>query len=64
MIGARRLYYIFFTGATIIAIRDSLSGFSDMTAYDITLDIVIPVGASIVGVLYFTSIYKATLKYR
>ena len=64
MVGARRLYYIFFTGATIVAILDIMSGFYDMTAYDIALDVVMPIGASIVGVLYFMSIYKATLKYR
>jgi len=64
LIGARRLYYLFFTCASITAILDIISGFHDMTAYDITMDVVTPITISILGVIYFKNIYKATLKYR
>lgn len=64
LLGARRLYYIFFSGAIITAIMDIINGFEDMDAYDISLDFVTPICASVIGFIYFIKIYKATVRYR
>jgi hypothetical protein len=64
LIGARRLYYIFFTGATITAVHDVIKEYSEMNSADMALNVVIPIVISLIGTVYFAGYYKGTLKYR
>lgn len=64
LLGARRLYYVFFAGASAVAVLDIINNFSMMTKYDVTLDFVMPVIVSVVGIIYFRRHYRSTLKYR
>jgi hypothetical protein len=64
LLGARRLYYVFFTGITIVAIRDMIQNKSLMDSYAMIVDGVLPFTISILGFIYFKEYYMSSLKNR
>ncbi|HWY98227.1 MAG TPA: hypothetical protein VNY36_03980 [Bacteroidia bacterium] len=64
LLGARRLYYLFFAGITIVAIRDIIQNKSLMDSYDMVMEAVLPLTVSILGFIYFRGYYMSSLKNR